>query len=338
MNEIPLRQDRFIELLDGARVSPEFVDVLIAYDGAYIAFPHVSGSSESFRKSFSQFILKFAEPFLDVVLRSPQFVEAVSLALYFRYDFASQSTTILIIGPYTDLFQSSFQQLYNSTTTRKTNRDPFAILSTLVADISFKWKQQCAYLVDVITQEEAKTGWTSFRHDSSLRIQNFSNQSARNLHIMANGLQLRGQMIRFNIGWIEFLIEQHRKISAMRKARIRPDQDHLTCSGMAEEETRRSLDLSLSFACNRHKSMLQLIQRINTQVKIVDNMIAQADTRTSLALADQSRQIAIDTKKDSIAMKTIAAMTMFFLPGTFVAVRFASLRYSSPMWQKQNKG
>jgi hypothetical protein len=32
------------------------------------------------------------------------------------------------------------------------------------------------------------------------------------------------------------------------------------------------------------------------------------------------RQIAIEAKRDSSAMKTIAVLGMFFLPGTFVAV------------------
>jgi hypothetical protein len=53
----------------------------------------------------------------------------------------------------------------------------------------------------------------------------------------------------------------------------------------------------------------------------------QNDTRTNIAIADQSRDIAKqsyniakDAKRDSTALKAIAAVTMLFLPGTFVAV------------------
>ena len=51
-----------------------------------------------------------------------------------------------------------------------------------------------------------------------------------------------------------------------------------------------------------------------------DNLIAQNVSRTNIAIADASRRIAFETRRDSDAMKTIAALTMIFLPGTFVAV------------------
>ena len=52
----------------------------------------------------------------------------------------------------------------------------------------------------------------------------------------------------------------------------------------------------------------------------VYNYMAQKGNLVTIALAADSRQIAAATKKDSSAMKTIALLTMIFLPGTFVAV------------------
>ena len=49
-------------------------------------------------------------------------------------------------------------------------------------------------------------------------------------------------------------------------------------------------------------------------------MIAQNDNQTNIAIAEASRRIAFETKRDSDAMKTIAALTMIYLPATFVAV------------------
>ena len=46
------------------------------------------------------------------------------------------------------------------------------------------------------------------------------------------------------------------------------------------------------------------------------NLIAREDARLSLSIANA-------TKKDSASMKTIALMTMIFLPGTFFAALFA---------------
>lgn len=48
--------------------------------------------------------------------------------------------------------------------------------------------------------------------------------------------------------------------------------------------------------------------------------MAQKDSKVNIALAESSALIARETRRDSEAMKTIAVLTMFFLPGTFLAV------------------
>jgi hypothetical protein len=58
----------------------------------------------------------------------------------------------------------------------------------------------------------------------------------------------------------------------------------------------------------------------------VQNLISQNDSRVNILVATQSANIAMDTRKDSIAMKTIAGITMVFLPGTFVAVSCPMIR------------
>ena len=57
------------------------------------------------------------------------------------------------------------------------------------------------------------------------------------------------------------------------------------------------------------------------------NIASQNDNRTNIDIAATSKQIAEDSrriaeeaKKDSSSMITIAAVTMLFLPGTFVSV------------------
>ena len=69
--------------------------------------------------------------------------------------------------------------------------------------------------------------------------------------------------------------------------------------------------------------------------------MAQKDAKVNITLAENSaaiakaskedsaimREIALETKKDSSAMKTISLLGMIFLPGTFVAV---GLDFPSP--------
>jgi Mg2+ and Co2+ transporter CorA len=53
------------------------------------------------------------------------------------------------------------------------------------------------------------------------------------------------------------------------------------------------------------------------------NLIAQKESNIGLRVANHSRTLAIESKRDSSSMKTIAAVTMAFLPGAFVASFFA---------------
>ena len=53
------------------------------------------------------------------------------------------------------------------------------------------------------------------------------------------------------------------------------------------------------------------------------NLIAQKEAKVGIAVAEDSRTLASASKEDSTAMKTLAAVTVVFLPGTFVASFFA---------------
>jgi hypothetical protein len=54
------------------------------------------------------------------------------------------------------------------------------------------------------------------------------------------------------------------------------------------------------------------------------NLIARQDVNASIELAKDSRTIALAAKNDSSSMKTIAVMTMLFLPATFFAALFST--------------
>lgn len=52
-------------------------------------------------------------------------------------------------------------------------------------------------------------------------------------------------------------------------------------------------------------------------------MLTHEDAETNIRLADASKKLAEAAKRDSASMKTVAVMTMAFLPGTFFAALFA---------------
>jgi len=51
------------------------------------------------------------------------------------------------------------------------------------------------------------------------------------------------------------------------------------------------------------------------------NFLAQRDNNLNVEVAQDSKIIALVTGRDSIATKTVAILTIAFLPGIFVAVR-----------------
>ena len=199
-------------------------------------------------------------------------------------------------------------------------------MAAIVAEISYIFEKERYHHDDEVKREEAKSGMAPVTVDPSLKIDNFGAYSTQHLHALAGHLQFFKRGIDFQSDLITFLIQRHTGLTTSRKARLRDPQNNNEASTIdaAAQRIRRSLDLTLSFTYNRHKQVLELSNRITNQVRIVDNLIIREDSRTNIVLAQQSQQIARDTKKDSVAMKTIAALTMCFLPGTFVGVSFAS--------------
>jgi hypothetical protein len=66
--------------------------------------------------------------------------------------------------------------------------------------------------------------------------------------------------------------------------------------------------------------------------------LTHEDARTSIGLTSANIKLAEAMKRDSSSMRTVAVMTMAFLPGTFFAAVFAipSLRWNEPRVIQKN--
>ncbi|KAL3461946.1 hypothetical protein BJX64DRAFT_260015 [Aspergillus heterothallicus] len=72
-------------------------------------------------------------------------------------------------------------------------------------------------------------------------------------------------------------------------------------------------------------------ERLEGQHATLFNLITQNDTLLSTSIAQDSREIAAATKRDSSSMKILAFLTTFFFPATFVAVRLYNHSYLFPV-------
>ncbi|KAK5167660.1 uncharacterized protein LTR77_007359 [Saxophila tyrrhenica] len=110
------------------------------------------------------------------------------------------------------------------------------------------------------------------------------------------------------------------------------------------EEMREKIEQQTRYAKQVHLDLEVIPRRIKNQSKAIFNFIAQRDNALNIELAKSSRkiaeesrrdnllnieiakataQVAEETRQDSAAMKTIAILTLTFLPGTAVASFFS---------------
>ncbi|KZT54850.1 hypothetical protein CALCODRAFT_372556 [Calocera cornea HHB12733] len=88
-----------------------------------------------------------------------------------------------------------------------------------------------------------------------------------------------------------------------------------------------SLRNDIRFMQGRNEALInqvrQLQRKTQIQLAVVNTFISQRDNKLNLSVAADSRALAVSAKTDSTAMKSIAVLTMFFLPSTFLASLFA---------------
>ncbi|KAK1013570.1 hypothetical protein LTR54_004477 [Friedmanniomyces endolithicus] len=101
------------------------------------------------------------------------------------------------------------------------------------------------------------------------------------------------------------------------------------------DDMREKIDQQMRYSEQVQKDLDLLPQRIKNQSKTRDNKLniqlaesnrriaeeSRRDNLLNLEMAAATAQVAQETRQDSAAMKTIAVLTLTFLPGTAVAVR-----------------
>lgn len=296
---------------------------------------HNDGNVESFRKLDTEFIpghlVRMADQ-TDLLIKLPS--SFVNAAVYVKYEFGSEKTGCLILGNGLHGIGSTLQQTFVKTTPTSPLQTVLVIVSHIVGLM-----EPARQKMDVRVRElEAKTGMSAHIFDESQRAAATEYSALlKDLHICEGQLAFFERTTQFQAVWIEWLQAQHKVLNRLRFGTpdifdIPPQQKQ------AEEIVASSLSLDASFSRERLEQVQTLRNRIRIQLSVVSylcvggwcmpevtlhqvaNFMTQNDGRTNIAIAEASRRIAFETKRDSDAMKTIAALTMVFLPATFVAV------------------
>ena len=108
-------------------------------------------------------------------------------------------------------------------------------------------------------------------------------------------------------------------------------QNHILAMRGPTASAHESLEYLLVQSAFLRRKIASYIARTKIQIDLAFNVASQTDNRTNLEnnrtnlqIAETTAKIARETRKDSSSMITIAALTMLFLPGTFVSVGLLS--------------
>lgn len=187
-------------------------------------------------------------------------------------------------------------------------------------------------------QIEIKTNFHGFyptASEGSSRLATTPEQDFEEITRSLNFIISRLAFHEMRIGANTTTMDSLRQMNSPSLLNLSEDEDWVSrvkCSTQWIEDTLASLKseneaLLLELACNQKIAQSQL--------EIVYNLVAQRDNKDNLKLAKISTEIASVTKDDSFAMRTIAVMSILFLPGTFVSSFFSMSMFD---WQAPEGG
>ncbi|KAL8666387.1 MAG: hypothetical protein Q9202_001410 [Teloschistes flavicans] len=100
-----------------------------------------------------------------------------------------------------------------------------------------------------------------------------------------------------------------------------------TCRSISTTQTTLSAIETLVYFQSRNRIWKRWVEHYNERARLMINLFfnigTQVDSRTNLEIANLTSKIAVDAHRDSSSMITIAAVTMIFLPGTFISAVFS---------------
>jgi intracellular sulfur oxidation DsrE/DsrF family protein len=276
----------------------------------------------------------------DLFLKHPTSV-FLNSAIYFRYNFRAKAVTVMVFGTYLVEVKIRLLQVFpkKSPAPMQGKNDPFVVLSAIMAECSSRMEYGRRKLDFSVRDQESKTGATAYFCDESLRAQASEyGDLVRTLHVVEALVMFFQRTLEYQVGLLKFLEEQHRQFQMLSLSYGENVERNPPTLRVGD-----SLRQSLSLTTHRLEQVKTLDRRIQIQIRVVDlpfclrnvmkltlpqvqNLISQNDSRVNILVAAQGANIAMDTRKDSIAMKTIAGITVVFLPGTFVAVSCPMIR------------
>ncbi|PPQ86187.1 hypothetical protein CVT25_006930 [Psilocybe cyanescens] len=189
---------------------------------------------------------------------------------------------------------------------------PLAIDAFLAEDSLNEWGQ------DVIHARERLLGYENSR--ISLYSPTQIAEAVEILHSLSQLLQI----IREDLTDLQERLDYFKKVHQRFKDLSGP---------LANDEDLDSVPDSVDFLISKTNILRRWVtnytERTGIRINLFFNISTQTDSRINLDIARLTSKIAVSTQRDSSSMITMAAVTMFFLPGTFVSALFSMVFFDT---------
>lgn len=226
---------------------------------------------------------------------------------------------------------------------------PLGILTLLIDELGLKAEERRQTLDREVVRIERSTGMTSkaLALTASAVSGTEYETLAQDIHACNTDLIFLGDFMNYELEFGEFCLKLSRLLVDLReKASIQQPLYALQTT----DNFNQDLEFLINLTRFRQNQTKALKLRVQGQINVVSqylfvstntekgcfpltgsnlvsqlySLISQRDSRLNYIIAEESRQIASAAQQDSRTMKTIAFMTLVFLPTTLVAVSLAS--------------
>ncbi|KAK8043818.1 hypothetical protein PG994_012656, partial [Apiospora phragmitis] len=250
---------------------------------------------------------------IKLVLKVPNKIsigyDAVSLA----YNLSTKSVTALVHGLLPAHWDTLVALLSNSL---HLCRHPL-LLPTLIFLTHRERIEKYRHDIDrsvVDLEKETGFGVAGFLRGSRFQNPDLDLESALvRLQSQQTELANLAVVLRFSAKWADFLLNS---ITRLGQAALVCDQDLIL---QLEDEMLHLLELPRNQVQTSLSQTQALRERGQSQASLIFSLISSEENKISRFIAEENSKVALSSKRDSMAMKTVAVFTMIFLPGTFVA-------------------
>lgn len=222
---------------------------------------------------------------------------------------------------------------------KETHQCPLSVLAILFEGYGYTSEEWRRKLDGDVVSLEVRTGMTSLdtsHRGYALHISEYE-RMIRDLHACNTNLIFLADVLNFEVEFGSFC---GRLFDLLEELRERTGNEKFH-TAQAKDEFRQHLAYCMNSSRFRQNQIQALKMRVQSQINLVSSyssrnmlylfrklfnydqmysLISQRDSRINIMIAEDSKRVAEAVQQDSRTMKTIALMTLIFLPGTLIAV------------------